>query len=97
MDIKIEVKACEHGLCRCMARKIEEDIMPEAHAIGFKEGYEAILENIEMITEAVAKLAKAGKDHRPMVMTLIRRLHAFAEVQSDGRVKVDQEAYKLAN
>jgi hypothetical protein len=95
--IKIEVKACEHGLCRCMAAKIEKEIMPEAHAQGFKEGYESILENMEMITDAVAKLAKAGKDHKPMVMTLIRRLNAMCQVQSDGTVEVNPEAYKLAN
>jgi hypothetical protein len=95
--IKIEVKACEHGLCRCMAAKIEKEIMPEAHAQGFKEGYESILESMEMITDAVAKLAKAGKDHRPMVMTLIRRLNAMAQVQPDGTVEVDQEAYRLVN
>jgi len=95
--INIEVEACEHGLCRCMASKIQNDIMPEAHAIGFKEGYEAVLENIEMITDAVAKLAKAGKDHRPMINTLLKRLHAFAEVQPNGRVKVTEEAYGLSN
>ena len=95
--IRIELEACEHGLCHCMATRIEKDIMPEAHAIGFKEGYEAVLENMEMITDAVAKLAKAGKDHRPMVNTLLKRLHAFAEVQPDGKIEVNEEAFKLAN
>ena len=95
--IRIELEACEHGLCQCMATRIEKDIMPEAHAIGFKEGYEAVLENMEMITDAVAKLAKAGKDHRPMVNTLMKSLHAFSEVQADGRVEVNEEAFRLAN
>jgi len=95
--ISIEVDACEHGLCRCMANKIEKEIMPEAHAVGFREGYEAVLENMEMITDAVAKLSKAGKDHRPMVETLLRRLYAFTEVKPDGRVEVNKEAFKLAN
>ena len=95
--INIEVRACEHGLCQCMVAKIEKDIMPEAHALGFREGYEAVLENMDMITDAVAKLAKAGKDHKPMVKKLLSRLYAFTEVQPDGKVEVNEEAFKLAN
>jgi hypothetical protein len=95
--INIEIRACEHGLCLCMMEKIQNEVLPESHAQGFKEGYESVLENMEMITDAVAKIAKSGKDHKPMVITLVRRLSALAQVQPDGTVEVNPEAYKLVN
>jgi hypothetical protein len=87
MVMKIEIDNCEHGLCSCMAENIQAKVMPEAHAIGFAEGCLSILEELHLIADGVATLAKAGKDHKPMVTTLVRRLAASAKVEYDSVIE----------
>lgn len=84
MGMRIEIDNCEHGLCSCMAERIQAKVMPEAHAIGFAEGCLSILEELHLIADGVATLAKAGKDHKPMVTTLVRRLGESARAEYES-------------
>ncbi len=86
MGMKIEIDNCEHGLCACMAETIRAKVMPEAHAIGFAEGCLSILEELHLIADGVATLAKAGKDHKPMVATLVRRLGESARSEYESAI-----------
>jgi hypothetical protein len=97
MGIKIEIDNCEHGLCSCMAEKIQAKVMPEAHAIGFAEGCLTILEELHLIADGVATLAKAGKDHKPMVSTLIRRLSSSTRENYEAVVGPSKVDLSLAN